>query len=158
MQVPINNHLTYQALSVTTTSIDHLTYQASPTITTAIDHLAYQASLATSYQPCGFPYQVTIYINYEEWIKLLELKDQSIIQHISLIPKHLGFWNLSIDVVYKKLIKKPLISKTYFWHLQIIPRHTTKTHMGREARYIYMLPRTFLPSKTFNNSSIKYIS
>jgi len=41
--------------------------------------------------PLGFSYQVTRYINYEELIRLLELRDQPIIQNISLILKHVEF-------------------------------------------------------------------
>jgi len=41
--------------------------------------------------PLGFPYQIIKYLDYGEWIRLFELKYQSIIQHISLNPEHLEF-------------------------------------------------------------------
>lgn len=52
--------------------------------------------------------------DYEEWIKLLDIKDQPIIQHMRLIHKHLEFLDSLIGVVCGELIKKPLDSKTCF--------------------------------------------
>jgi len=64
--------------------------------------------------PWGFPYQITKYLAYEEWIILLELKDQLIISNIlALFLNILDFetYQLSSSV---GIDKKSSVSKTCF--------------------------------------------
>ena len=98
LHIPTTGHLAYQASPATTRATGYLVYQAPPVTTITISHLTYQIPPAIIYQPSSFLYQVIRYLNYKEYIRLLELRNEPILLISTLFLNDVGFRDSSQSI------------------------------------------------------------